>query len=387
MDFSLTKSQKLIRKSAKEFFEKEYSKDRIRELKEESKGYDPKTWKKMVELGYVGLMLPEQYGGMDGDIIDLLILMKEIGRNIVPSPFFATAVLCSLPLFRYGTDEQKEQLLPAIAEEGAIWSYASCEDMTSMKWSDIELTAKRDGADFMLKGSKLFVPYANAAEKLLVIARTSKHSNPQDGLTLFIVDTNASGLGIELIPTTCRDARCEVRFNDVRVPESNVLGTVDQGWEIISDTMQMAALMKAAEMTGGARAVLDLTVKYVRERHQFNKPIGSFQAIQHRLVELTSEVDGLEHLVNLAAYKLNIGAESRMLVSMAKIKGNRVYHDVCYNGIYLHGAIGWTEEMDVGLYHIRSRSLISDGGNTDLHFRQVAEEMKQHQPKFRQLYG
>ncbi len=201
------------------------------------------------------------------------------------------------------------------------------------------------------------------------------------------MDATAGGLGIETIPTSCRDARCEVTFDGVHVPESNVLGIVDNGWQIIADTMQTAALMKAAEMVGGARSVLDLTVKYVRERQQFDKPIGSFQAIQHRLVDLTSETDGLELLINLAAFRLDSGEPAQTLISMAKVKANRVYHDVGYHGVVLHGAIGWTEEMDVGLYYIRSRSNISEGGNTDLHFKQIAEGLKQYQTDFRLIYS
>jgi len=387
MDFAFTQDQELIRKSVRAFFEKECPKDKVRELKESTLGFDKKMWKKMVNLGFMGLVVPEEFGGTEGEFIDLVVFMEEMGRNIVPSPFFTSIVQCSLPILRFGSDVQKEEILPRIVEKGEIWSYAQTEAAADDSAADIKLTALMEGSEYVLNGTKLFVSYANAADKLLVAARTGQSENPEEGITLFYLDAKTQGIQIEIIPTIARDMRCQVRFDQVKVPVENMLGELNQGWEVIDDMLQNAAVLKAAEMSGGAQAGLDLTVKYTGERHQFKKPIGSLQAIQHKLVELMTDVEGLQFLVYQAAWKINIGESSRKLNAMAKIKANTVYHNMGYFGIFFHGAIGWTEEMDIGLYHIRSRANIVDGGDTDTHFEQLADELEKQQPRFKEIYS
>ncbi len=387
MDFAFTKDQELIRKSAREFFEKECPKERVRELKNDKKGYDPKMWKKMAKLGFMGLVLPEAYGGTEGDFIDLMIFMEEIGRNIVPSPFFATVVLSSMPILKFGNTQQKEEILPKIAEKGEIWTLAQTEEAIDTAASSIKLTATLKDGEYVLDGTKFFVEYANVASNMLVLARTEINANPEEGMTVFMVNTKSPGIEIEHIPTTAHDMRCEVRFNNVKVSKEQILGGLNKGWQVVDYIGQMAAVLKAAEMSGGARAVLDLAVKYTKERKQFEKPIASFQAIQHKLVELLTDTDGLKFLVYEASWKISQGSPSRTLNSIAKIKANTTYHNACYYGIYLHGAIGWTEEMDVGLYHIRTRSMIYDGGGTDDHHRYLSEELKSYQPAFKEMYS
>jgi len=387
MDFLFTKDQDLIRKSTKEFFEKECPKDKVRDLKEDDKGYDPKMWKKMVQLGYTGLVIPEAYGGTEGEFWDLLIFMEEMGRNIVPSPYFPTVVLCALPILEFGTEEQKKKILPKIAEKGEIWSYAQLEESSEEEASGITMSASVDGENYVLKGTKLFASYANVADKLLVVARTAEKENPEQGLTVFIVDAKADGLTCEVIPTTARDMRCVLTFDNVKVPESNVLGNTDQGWDVVDYIQQHAAVLKAAEMSGGAHAAFDISLKYCKERKQFDKPIGSFQAIQHRLVDLLTEVEGLQYLVYEAAWRINMGTPSRRLNSIAKAKANGVYHRVCYHGIVMHGAIGWTEEMDIGLYHLRTRSMGFDAGSTDYHNELIAQELEKSEPEFLKMFA
>ena len=387
MDFAFTKDQELIRKSAREFFDKECPKDKVRELKESDMGYDPKMWKKMAELGFLGLMIPEEYGGTEGEFIDLMIFLEEIGRNIVPSPFFTSVVLCSLPILQFGSQKQKERFLPEIVERGKIWTFAQVEKMGDNSASDIKLKATLEGGEYVLNGMKRFVPYANVADMLMVAARTEEADKPEEGITLFYLDAKSDGITTELIPTAARDMRCEVKFNNVRVPAENILGPLNDGWNVIDRVLQYAAILKAAEMSGGALSALNLTIKYVKDRHQFNKPIGSLQAIQHKLVELTTDIEGLRFLVHQAAWKINIGEPSGKLISMAKIKANAVYHNMGYFGIFFHGAIGWTEEMDIGLYHVRTRANVVDGGDTDFHYNLLAHELKQQEPLFKEIYS
>ena len=387
MDFSFEKDQELIRKSSKEFFEKECPKDKVRELKEDTLGYDPKVWKKMVDLGHVGLVIPEAYGGTEGNFIDIMILMEEMGRNIVPCPYFPTVVLCGFPLLKFGTEAQKKDHLKKIAEKGQIWTLALHEDAVNYEPSDITLSAVANGDKFVLNGKKLFVPFANVAEKLIVIARTLASEKGSTGITAFIVDAKTPGISVEVIPTTARDKQCEVVFKDVAVPAADILGKKDEGWEVIEFLLYQGTALKCAEISGSAQAALQITNQYVKERTQFDKPIGSFQAIQHRLVDNLTEVDAVKNLVYEVAWRINEGIPSKREVSSLKVKANGAHHRICYNGIVSHGAIGFTEEMDIGLYHLRSRTFEFDMGSTDFHLNRIADELKNHQPEFLNLYN
>ncbi len=387
MDYTIGKEQEMLRKSAREFFEKECPKDKVRELKTDPKAYDAKMWKKMVKLGFQGLAIPEVYGGMDGDFVELALFMEEIGRNIVPMPYYATVALCALPLVNYGSEEQKEKYLPGIAEKGDIWTLAQTEELANNEASEVQLSAVADENGYRLNGTKIFVPYAHVSKMMLVAARTAETDDPQKGITLFVVDPKSEGVKIDVIPTVARDGRCEVVFENVQVTQADVLGKVDLGWKILDDIQQQGALLKAAEMSGGAQAAFEITLNYTKERKQFDKPLGSFQGVQFRLVDMLTHLDSLKYLVYNGAWQVSVGAPSRLLNSAAKAKANVIYHDICHHGIYLHGAIGWTEEMDIGLYHLRTRSMTYDCGGTDLHLENIACELENEVPDFIKLYG
>ena len=382
MDFGFTKDQDLIRKSAREFFEKECPKEKVRELKTDKIGYDKKTWKKMANLGFMGLVIPEEYHGTEGEFLDLMIFMEEMGKNIVPCPFFTTVCQCAPAIDAFGSKAQKKAHLPKIAEKGDIYSYAINEEKADYSASDIQLTATAQGDDFVLNGTKLFVPYANSAKQLVVVGRTKQSDNPEEGITLFIVDAKSEGIEIEEIPTAVRDMKCEVRFNNVSVSKDNVLGEMDKGWDIVDYVLQYGAVLKAAEMSGGTQTALEIATKYAKERYQFGKPIGSFQSLQHLLVNMLTEVDGLKNLVYEASWKISDGTPDKMLNSMVKVKANNAYHRVCYDAVYVHGAIGWTEEMDISLYLLRSKANENDCGGTDLHKERIALELEQYVPDF-----
>jgi alkylation response protein AidB-like acyl-CoA dehydrogenase len=382
MDFSFSKDQDLIRKSAKEFFEKECPKEKVRELKKDPKGFDPKTWKKMVELGFTGLVIPEAYQGTEGEFLDLMIFMEELGRNIVPCPFFTTVGQCGLALDAFGTPDQKKKFLPGIAGKGDVWSYAVNEAKADYTPEDIQLKATPSADGFELTGTKLFVPYANSAKWLLVPARTRTGRDPKDGITFFMVEAGAKGISVEEIPTAAKDMKCEVQFDKVLVSKDNRLGSENDGFQIMEYLIQMGSVLKAAEMSGGMQEAMELANAYAKTRHQFGKPIGSFQSLQHRMVKMLTHVDGLKHLVYEAAWNINQGTSDRMLNSMVKAKANEAYHRVCIDAVYIHGAIGWTEEMDVSLYLLRSKANENDCGGTLFHKERIAEELEKSEPMF-----
>jgi alkylation response protein AidB-like acyl-CoA dehydrogenase len=376
MDFALSNDQELIRQSVRRFLENECPKDKVRALRASDQGYDLEMWRKMVDLGWMGLAVPEDYGGTGGQFLDLAVLFEEMGRSLLPGPFFSTVGACLLPLLSFGTEEQKQKYVPPIVNGEAIWSLALTEAGRGCDASAIRLQARAEGDAYVLSGSKSFVPFAKAANHLLVVARTRDGQKSEEGVTVFIADAKTPGITPESIPTVAEDKRYEVRFEDVRVPQANTLGATDRGWEIVESLLQGAAILKAAEMLGGAQAVLDMTTQYSKERVQFGEVIGSFQAVQHNLVDLFVDIEGLRYLVYQAAWQQSSGSPSALLASMAKAKANDVYQRTCIDGIKLHGAIGFTEELDLGLYHRCTMASRNAFGSTSFHRERVAGELR-----------
>lgn len=380
MDFGFNSDQEMIRDTARKFLENECPKEKTRELMRSDKGFDSGIWKQMVELGWTGLIIPEQYGGSGMNYLDLMVIMEEIGRNICPGPFFATAALCSLPIISFGTEQQKKEILPRIASEGEIWTLAVLETPVSYDASGINLSAKAEGDYYILNGTKLFVQYANSADKMLVIGRTSK-----DGLTAFIVDAKSSGISMSVIPTQAKDMRCEVVFNNVKVPGTNVLGKVDKGYDVVDSIIQNAAPLKSAEMAGGAQYVLEITTQYCKERIQFDKPLGAFQAIQHKLADLLIDIDGLKFLVYEASWQISENCATPRIVSMAKFKANTVYQQACIDCMIAQGAMGFTNEMDVGLFHLRTKMNEFECGSSDFHKERITSDLENIKPEYLSL--
>ncbi len=373
MDLGFSKDQKMIRTSVREFLEMECPSDKVRELEEDEKGYDPGMWQMMAELGWMGIILPEEYNGTEGDFIDLMIVIEEMGRKLLPSPFFSTIALCSLPLMEYGNSEQKERFLPGIAAGEQIWTLALTESSATYRPSDIKLNATLEGEEYLLSGTKVFVPYAHVADYLLVITKD------EDGFTMFIVDTKTQGMKTEVIPTTAHDKQCEVTFDDVKVPARNILGEAGRGWDIVSFILQRGTVLKCAEMVGGAQAALEITNDYAKKRIQFDRPIGSFQAVQHKLAEMFIDVEGLRYLIYEAACGISNRSPSDLLISIAKAKANEVYQRTCIESIKVHGAIGFTREQDIGLYHLRTKAWEFALGDSNFHRDRIAAELEHYQ--------
>jgi alkylation response protein AidB-like acyl-CoA dehydrogenase len=375
MDFSLSSDQELIKDTARKFLEKECPKEKVRALLGSEKGYDPETWRQMAELGWMGLALPEEYSGFGGGLLDLALVLEEMGRALLPAPFFTTVAACGLPILAFGTAGQKEKYLPPIAGGEALWSLALTEARGSIEGADLALSATAGGDGYLLDGSKLFVDYGQAADAFLVVARTEKGASPVEGLTVFIVDSGSPGIEKEKLSTTARDQQWEIGFSQVRVPGENILGEPGRGAQVLTFIQQRTALLKSAEMLGGAQAVLEMTTAYAKERVQFGAVIGSFQAVQHNLVDLFNTLQGLRWLVYEAAWRTDAGLPgfpAAPLISMAKARANQVYQRICIDGMKLHGAIGFTEELDMGLYHLRTRADLAAGGDTRFHLERIA---------------
>lgn len=372
MDFSFTEEQDMLRISARDFLAKECPKARVRELSEDEIGYDPQVWHRMTELGWMGLVFPEEYCGMAASFMDLVILMEEMGRSILPAPFFSTIALCALALLEYGSSDQKARFLPRIATGESVWAFALAESSGKHKASEVTLRAVSSGEEYLLEGHKIFVADAHVADHILVVARTGNRERPEDGVTLFIADARKPNVRMEAIPTIGGDRQFKVAFDGAAVPADNILGKLDGGWDIVDFILQRAAVLKCAEMCGACQAVLDMTTGYAKERVQFDRPIGSFQAIQHKLADILIDVEAVQYLLYQAAWGISIGCPSAWHISAAKAKANEAYQRICIEAIAAHGAIGYTMDHDVGLYYRRIKAAQFTAGDTDFHREVIA---------------
>ena len=367
MDFGFTEEQDMLRASARDFLARECPKATTRQMDKDEKGYDPQIWHDMAALGWIGLTLPEEYGGMGASFMDLVILMEEMGRNIVPGPFFSTVALGALPLLQYGNTEQKDEFLPEICKGDAIWTLALAETSGRYKASEVGLLAQPEGAKYILRGHKLFVADAHVADHILVVSRTGEGGRPEDGITVFIVDGRSPNIKVEAIPTIGGDRQFKISFDRVLVAKANVLGKAGDGWDVVEFMLRRAAVLKCAEMSGACQAVLDITNSYAKERVQFERPIGSFQAIQHKLVDMAIDVEAVQYLVYQAAWEISVDSPSPWQISVAKAKANQAYQRICIDAIAVHGAMGYTMDDDIGLYYRRVKAAEYAAGDTDLH--------------------
>ncbi len=352
MDFNYTEQQLMLRSIARDFLSRECPRSAVRLLEKDEKGYDPVIWQRMAELGWLGLVLPEIYGGMEAGFMELVVLMEEIGRNILPGPYFATVALAALPVLEYGNEVQKSLYLPPIARGEKIWTLAAEEADAGSDFNAMITYACPDGDGYCLNGGKTFVPYAAAADYMLVPALVP--SDKENGLTLFIVEPSLMGVKVELVPTLTGENLGSIRFRGVRLAEKDILGGLGRAEVIMENMLEKAGLLKCAEVSGACQAVLDMSSAYAQERVQFGHPIGAFQTIQHRLVDMLTSVEGLKYLVYQAAWLMSVGLPCSEQVAMAKVKANDVYQNVALAGVKIHGAIGFSQDHDIGLYYRRA---------------------------------
>jgi len=375
MNLDLTEEQEMLKTSARDFLTKECPKALVRKLEEDEKGFSQELWSKMAELGWLGLVLPEEYNGMGMGFMDLIILLQEMGRNIVPGPFFSTVILGSLPILNAGTEEQKKEFLPKIASGKMLITLAITEPSARYDAAGIETKATAQGDSFVINGTKLFVENAHISDYLICATRTKKSKKPEDGITLFLVDAKSPGIKCEVVPTIGADKLCEVVFDNVTVPKKNLLGQLNKGWTIVAKSMEQAAIAKCAEMVGGCEASMDMTLAYVKERVQYGRPIGSFQVIQHYCANMWSNVETSRNILYMAAWKVAEGLPATKDVAVAKAWINEAYKFVTERAMQCHGAIGTTRDHDIGLYYRRAKAGELAFGDTDFQKELVAQSI------------
>ena len=377
MDLGLSEEQELLKNAARDFLEKECPESHVREMEEDEKGYSPELWKKMAEQQWQGLMIPDQYGGTGMGYLDLVILTEEFGRALVPGPFIPTAVGGAIALMEGGSDAQKQEYLPKIASGEQIWTLAFTEPTARFDAEGVELEAKADGDNFVLNGTKLFIRDSHVSDYMTVVARTKKGNDAESGITLFIVETKSTGISHTVLKTIASDKQCEVKFENVKVPKANVLGTVDEGWSVLERIARKATVLDCAFLVGLAQKDFEISVQYAKDRIQFGRPIGSFQAIQHKAADMVTDVDGARFITYKAAWSVAEETdEADMDVHMAKAWCSEASRRVVAHGQQIHGGVGFTKEYIIQLYFRRQKASELAWGDADYHRELVAEGLK-----------
>lgn len=375
MDFGLTEEQKMLGRSARDFLESECPASLVKEMAEDEEGYSPQLWRKMARLGWHGLVFPGQYGGGDGTFFDLVILLEETGRALLPGPL-VTTILGGAIILEAGSEAQKAELLPGIINADIIFSLALTEPSTRYPNSFMATRAVRQKGHYIVNGTKLFVPMAHAADYLICAARTSDGVKADEGITGFIIDAKSPGITYTPLKTISRDKQYEAIFDNVAVPAENILGEYDRGWVPISERLlPMAIITQCAEMNGGAQKVLEMTVNYAKERVTFGQPLGSYQAIQHLSADMLVALECARVLTYLAACKISRGIPCGLEVSMAKYKANECYTQAVSSGTQIQGGGSIIIDHDMPLYYRRAKATEITLGDADCHLELIAREL------------
>jgi len=351
MDLDFTEEQDMLRELVRGVGAAYSPPEVVRDLEDDPGGYPPELWKQLAELDLIGLLLPPEYGGSGMGALEGAILYQELGRCLAPTPHFVSAVMSAGVLLRAGSDEQKQAWLPRIVTGDAILTPAWLEPHHGYGPEGITLTARADGDEVVLDGTKRHVAFASAAERLVVLARGGA------GVELYLVDPASPGVTLTQQMSIAADTQYDVGFAGVRVPTTERIGAEGSGWQTWHDIMLQGIVLLAAQAVGGARFALEMTVQYAKDRQQFDKPLGAFQAIAHYLADASTAVEGAEILVHEAAWAQANDRPIDLLAPMAKLFACQTFRDVTAMGHQVHGGMGFTVECDMQLYFRRAKQL------------------------------
>ena len=375
MDFSLSEEQAMLKESARSFLEEKCPKEAQREMLRSEKGYSPEIWREMASLGWQGLYFPEKYGGSGMGFTSVVILLEEMNRVLLPSPFFSSVILGGLFILEAGGEEQEKSFLPPIASGDKIFTLALTESDGECQAEAIGTKAVEDKDGYFINGVKLFVPDAAVADYLICVARTNDKVSPENGITIFVVDAKSPGITYTELKTVSQDKQYEVIFEKVHVPKANILGKLDNGWAVVEKVLPKVYVAESAQMVGGLDRVLEIILNHVGEKVQGERIIGSFQAIQHMLSDIKVELDISQLLTYEAAWKIEQGLPFTLEASMVKAWLSNAYSQATVWGQQLLGGAGYLEDPDMGLFTRKAKSLEVTFGDTEFHREKVAQEL------------
>ena len=374
MALILNEEQQSLKDIAREFLQKNAPVTHFREIRDTKNelGYDEALWKEMVDLGWSGILIPEEYGGFDFGMVGMGSIFEEMGKTLTPSPLFSTGVLGASLISLGGNNSQKQSLLPKIVD-GSLTTALALEEGNRHSPYSINTKAVKDGDNFKISGEKTFVIDGHTAGLLIVAARTDGSIDDSSGISLFLVDPNSKG--IEITKTSMVDSRnaASIQFKDAIVPSSEILGEQNNGAGILEEVLDRAQIAISAEMLGNASQAFDITLEYLKERKQFGAVIGTFQALQHRAAEMYSELELTKSSVIAACNAVDENSNDlKRMASLAKFKAGETNYLVTNEAVQMHGGVGVTDEYDVGLYMKRARVTEQIFGNSEYHLDRYA---------------
>ena len=373
MDFSYSEEQTLLRNSVAKFLADHYDFESYKKISRSEAGWSRSVWKQFAELGLMAAPLPEEYGGLGGGAVETMIIMEEFGRALVVEPFASTVVVGGGFLRHGGSAAQKEQWLAKIAEGSTVMAFAFAEPEGRYNFADLTTTAKRNGSGYTLKGQKAVVLNAPHADVLIVSARSAGGRREARGVSLFLVDRNAKGVSTRDYPTIDGQRAAEISFDNVELPADALLGTIDEGLGLIERVTDEAIAAHTAEAAGAMKVLLDTTVEYSKTRKQFGVPIGKFQVLQHRMVDMFIQVEQTTSMALMVTLKLDESEnERKKAASAAKVQLGKGGRFVGQQAVQLHGGMGMTDELNVGHYFKRLALLDTLYGNVDHHLKRYA---------------
>lgn len=374
MDILPTEEEQMLKNVAREFLEAEVSTALVREMELDGLGYPPALWKQMADLGWLGMSLPEQYGGQGLPLVYLGLIIEEIGRVMAPVPLHSTMV-AALTIDSDGTDQQKQDILPAVADGKMVLTWAVHERDARLIPEAMNLEAKADGDGWILNGTKMFVDNFVVAQRCLVACRTSPASDANQGISLFLVDPNGTGVNQTALVTLAKDKQSRVDFKDHRIESAALVGEIDQGWPIIEAMLDRGTALLCCQMVGAARKDSEMAIEYAKNRVAFGRPIGSFQSVQHMLADMLLHVDGGEMLTFEALWKMDQGLPASVEVSQAKAFCNEKCESVVRTSQVIHGGIGFMMEFDLHLWFRRVTAWTMRMGTTYDHRAKIASAL------------
>jgi alkylation response protein AidB-like acyl-CoA dehydrogenase len=377
LDLDFTSEQDMLREMVRGLGEQYASDEAIRALEDDAVGYSGEMWRQLADLGMVGLLLPEEFGGAGSTMMDAVVLYEELGRSLAPTPHMESAVLCGGALARSGSDTQRERWLPRIASGESILVPAWIEPDNGYGPRGVQMRARATDGGFTLTGTKYLVRFASSAERLVVLARTGDGDGEVD---LFLVDPEAEGVTLDQRHSISSDNQYRVDFEGVTVAEEDRIGGAGTGWSTWDSVMVDAMTLAAAQANGGCEYALGITVQYSKDREQFDKPLGAFQALSHYMADAKTAVDGAKMITYEAAWAIDRTAgggvePARRYAAMAKLFACNTYRDTTAMAQQVFGGVGFTIEYEIQLYFRRAKALQLSYNDTRRCEQIVAEEV------------
>jgi len=370
MNFGFTDEQELLRAEVRKFLDAKAPLEEVRKQSESEEGFDRDLWREMAGLGFVGLTIPEEYGGAGLDLVTLLVLLEEAGRTLLPSPLIST-VIAAQAIQRFGSEQQRKRWLPGLADGSQIGTLALLEASDDLAPAGLQLEGKPDGDEIILGGRKLFVPDAGKADLFIVAVR--RGADPED-IGLVVVEKATEGVSASDSPAMDLTKRLGgLVLDDVRVSTDSVLGGEGAGWPAVQELIDLGAALVTAESVGAAEGALTITTDFAKEREQFDSKIGRYQGVKHPLAEMYVDIESYKSLVYYAFWALDEGGDDASLaVSRAKAYASETFPMAGINGVQLHGGVGYTWEYDIQLYLKRGKWMRPMYGDADYHYDRIA---------------